>query len=107
MVNKVILVGNVGNEPETTSFDSGSAVTKFSLATSYKTKDGDHTDWHSISCWGKLSEVAKEHIKKGAKMYIEGNLTYDSWEDKSSGKQMKKAVVNALSVQFLTPKGEQ
>ena len=53
MVNKVILVGNVGNDPETTSFDSGSAVTKFSLATSYKTKDGDHTDWHSISCWGK------------------------------------------------------
>lgn len=107
MVNKVILVGNVGSDPETTSFNSGSSVSKFPLATSYKTKDGDHTDWHSVNCWGKLSDLAKEHIKKGAKMYIEGTLTYETWEDKESGKNMKKAVVNAVSVQFLTPKGEE
>ena len=84
-VNKVILVGNLGKDPETRRLDSGVAVTQFSLATSesYKDKNGqrvDQTEWHNVVLWRGLAEVAEKYLKKGDQIYIEGKLKTRSWE---------------------------
>ncbi len=85
-VNKVILIGNLGKDPEVKYTPGGMAVAKFSVATSYRSKDKagewqDHTDWHNIVVWDKLAGIAGEYLKKGGKVYIEGRLKTDSWED--------------------------
>jgi len=77
MVNKALLLGNVGNNPE-----SKNNVVKFSLATSSKYKDKDETQWHNIVVFGKLAEVAEKYVKKGSKLYVEGRITYNKHEDK-------------------------
>lgn len=86
MVNKVILIGNVGKDPETKEVNDTS-VTKFTLATSesYKDKQGDrvtNTEWHNIVAWGGLSNVIEKYVKKGSKLYIEGKLSHRKYEDK-------------------------
>ncbi len=85
-VNKVILIGNLGKDPEVKYTPGGIAVAKFSVATSYRSKDKagewqEHTDWHNIVVWDKLAGIAGEYLKKGGKVYIEGRLKTDSWED--------------------------
>ncbi len=93
-VNKVILVGNLGKDPEVKYTPGGVAVAKFSLATNYRTKDKssgewvDHTEWHNIVVWDKLAAVAGEYLKKGRTVYIEGRLQTRSWEDQAT-KQKK------------------
>jgi len=87
-VNKVILVGNVGKDPETRAFGDGASVTSFSLATSekYKDKNGnmvDQTEWHNISCFGKLSDIASRLITKGTQVYIEGKIKTNKYTDKA------------------------
>lgn len=84
-VNKVILVGHLGKDPETRTLEAGTKVTTFSLATteSFKNKDGqriDQTEWHSIVLWRGLAEVAEKYLKKGQLVYIEGKLKTRSWE---------------------------
>lgn len=84
-VNKVILVGNLGKDPETRRLDSGVAVTQFSLATSesYKDKSGqrvDQTEWHNVVLWRGLAEVAEKYLKKGDQIYLEGKLKTRTWE---------------------------
>ena len=86
-VNKVILVGNLGKDPEVRYLDSGVAVANFSLATteSYKNKEGERvnqTEWHNIVLWRGLAEVAEKYLKKGASIYIEGKIKTRKWEDK-------------------------
>ena len=86
-VNKVILVGNLGKDPEVKYLDSGVAVANFSLATSesYKNKEGDRvnqTEWHNIVLWRGLAEVAEKWLKKGSSVYIEGKIKTRKWEDK-------------------------
>jgi len=87
-VNKVILVGNLGKDPETRHLENGTAVSSFSLATSESYKDRNtgeiisHTDWHNIVLWRGLAEVADKYMKKGDKVYIEGKLKSRSWQDK-------------------------
>ena len=86
-VNKVILVGNLGKEPEVKYLDSGVAVANFSLATTenYKNKEGEkvsQTEWHNIVLWRGLAEVAEKYLKKGASVYIEGKIKTRKWEDK-------------------------
>ena len=88
-VNKVILIGNLGKDPELKYTPSGTAVAKFSLATNerYKDKDGnwqDRTEWHNITAWARTAEIAGEYLKKGRTVYIEGRLRTDSWEDKNT-----------------------
>ncbi len=88
-VNKVILIGNLGKDPEVKYTPSGTAVAKFSLATNerYKDKDGnwqDRTEWHNITAWARTAEIAGEYLKKGRTVYIEGRLRTDSWEDKNT-----------------------
>ena len=86
-VNKVILVGNLGKDPEVRYLDSGVAVANFSLATteSYKNKEGERvsqTEWHNIVLWRGLAEVAEKYLKKGSSVYVEGKIKNRKWEDK-------------------------
>ena len=86
-VNKVILVGNLGKDPEVRYLDSGVAVANFSLATTenYKNKEGERvsqTEWHNIVLWRGLAEVAEKWLKKGSSVYVEGKIRTRKWEDK-------------------------
>jgi len=86
-VNKVILIGNLGKDPEVRYLDSGVAVANFSLATTenYKNKEGERvsqTEWHNIVLWRGLAEVAEKWLKKGSSVYIEGKIRNRRWEDK-------------------------
>ena len=86
-VNKVMLIGNLGKDPEVRYLDNGVAVANFSLATTenYKNKEGERvsqTEWHNIVLWRGLAEVAEKYLKKGASVYIEGKIKNRKWEDK-------------------------
>jgi single-strand DNA-binding protein len=91
-VNKVILIGNVGKDPDIKYTPSGVPVAKVSLATNekYKDKSGEwqeRTEWHNLVFWQRLAEIVGEYVKKGSKVYIEGRLQTSSWEDKQSGEK--------------------
>ena len=96
-VNKVVIVGHIGADPETRFTPSGTAVANFNLATneSRKSSEGeyrDHTEWHSCVLFGKRAEFAGEYLKKGQLVYLEGRLQTRSWEDDSGIKKYKTAV---------------
>ena len=87
MINKVILIGNLGRDPEVRKFDNGGAVARFSVATneSYRDKNGDwqtNTEWHNVTVWGPAAERASQMLAKGKLVYVEGKLTSRKWEDK-------------------------
>lgn len=110
-VNKVILIGNLGKDPEVKYTPSGTAVANFSLATNerYKDKDGqwqDRTEWHNIVAWQKLAEIVGEYLKKGSKAYIEGRLQTSSWEDKQSGEKKYRTEIIAQDLVLLGGRGE-
>ena len=93
-INKVILIGNVGKDPEVRYFDNGAAVANFSLATTergYTAANGtqvpDRTDWHNIVLWRGLAEIAEKYVKKGSKLYIEGKIKTRSYDDASGNKR--------------------
>jgi len=107
-VNRVTLIGHVGKNPETRAFQDGTGVTSFSLATSEKYKDksgnlSEQTEWHNISCFGKLSEIANKYVTKGSQVYIEGKIKTNKYTDKSG---VEKYAVNivASSLQLLGSK---
>jgi single-strand DNA-binding protein len=110
-VNKVILIGNLGKDPEIKYTPSGTAVAKFSLATNerYKDKSGewqDRTEWHNIVAWQRLAEIVGEYVKKGSKLYIEGRLQTSSWDDKESGQKKYRTEVIANDLVLLSARGE-
>jgi single-strand DNA-binding protein len=110
-VNKVILVGNLGKDPEVKYTPSGTPVAKFSLATNerFKDKSGewqDRTEWHNIVAWQRLAEIVGEYVKKGSKLYIEGRLQTSSWEDKQSGEKKYRTEVIAQDLVLLGGRGE-
>jgi len=110
-VNKVILIGNLGKDPELKYTPSGTAVAKFSLATNerYKDKAGewqDRTEWHNIVAWQKLAEIAAEYLKKGRSVYIEGRIRTHSWEDKQSGQKKYMTEIIANDLVLLGGRGE-
>ncbi len=91
-INKVILVGNVGRDPETRHLDKNVAVANFSLATTenYTSKTGEKvstTEWHNIVAWRGLAEVVEKYVKKGSQLYIEGRIRTRSWDDKDGNKR--------------------
>jgi len=104
-VNKVILVGNLGRDPETRYTQNGSAVTQFSIATSDSWRDKstgeqqDRTEWHNIVCFARLAEIAGEYLKKGSKVYIEGSLRTSNWEQE--GQKRYRTEVMARELQML------
>lgn len=109
-VNRVILVGRLGKDPEVRYTGSGAAVCTFTLATSksWKDKDGnrqDKTEWHRIVAWGKTGELCGEYLSKGSQAYIEGEIESRSYQDKQ-GVDRYVTEIKAQTVQFLSPKNE-
>lgn len=97
-LNKVLLIGRLGQDPELKYTQSGIAVAKFSLATSqqWKDQDGntqDRTEWHNVVAWRRLAEICAEYLKKGSKVYLEGNLSTSTWEDENKKKHYRTEVV--------------
>jgi single-strand DNA-binding protein len=97
-INKVILIGNLGKDPEVRSLEGGVKVAKFPLATSesYKNKDGqriDSTEWHNVVMWRGLADVAERFLKKGSQVYIEGKIKSRSWDDKDGTKRYATDIV--------------
>ena len=110
-VNKVILVGNLGKDPEVKFTPQGTPVAKITLATNerFKGKDGqwqDRTEWHNVVLWQRLAEIAGEYLKKGGKVYIEGRLQTRSWDDKQSGQKKYMTEVVANDLVLLGGRGE-
>ena len=98
MINKVILVGNLGRDPEVHTTQSGSVVTQLSLATSRRVKQadgsyGDEVEWHRVICFSKLAEVARDYLAKGRQVYIEGRLRTRKWTDKQNVERYTTEVV--------------
>jgi single-strand DNA-binding protein len=107
--NKVILMGNLGKDPELRYTPTGQANVSFSLATTerWMDKNGqrqERTEWHNIIAWAKLAELANQYLKKGSPAFIEGKITYRSWDDKDGNKKYKTEVV-ANQIQFLSGGG--
>lgn len=97
-VNKVILIGNVGNDPEIRHLEAGTPVANFRLATSetYTNRNGERitqTEWHNIVLWRGLAEVAEKYVKKGSQLYIEGRIRTRSWEDREGNKRFTTEIV--------------
>src|SRR5271154_7144252 len=110
-VNKVILIGNLGKDPEVKYTPNGTPVAKFSLATNerFKDKEGqwqDRTEWHNIVLWDRLAEIAGEYLKKGGKVYIEGRIRTDSWDDKTSGQKKYMTNIVGSDIVLLSGRGE-
>ncbi len=109
-VNKVILVGNLGADPETRYLPSGEAVTNIRIATSESWRDKqsgemkENTEWHSIVLWNKLGEIAAEYLKKGSQVYIEGRLQTRKWQDKQGNDRYTTEIV-ASEMQMLGGRG--
>jgi single-strand DNA-binding protein len=109
-VNRVILVGNLGNDPETKYTQGGMAVTRISLATSSERKDKDgnkieKTEWHRVTFFGKLGEIAGEYLKKGSQVYVEGSIKYDKYTG-SDGVEKYTTDIIADSMQMLGGRGD-
>jgi len=105
MVNKVILLGRLGRDPETRYTGGGQAVANFSVATeeSFKDRTGarqKRTEWHEITVWGKQAEIAQQYLKKGSMVFIEGRLQTQEWQDKE-GQARKKTVIVATNFRMV------
>jgi single-strand DNA-binding protein len=110
-VNKVILIGNLGKDPEVKYTPQGTPVAKITLATNerFKGKDGnwqDRTEWHNVVLWQRLAEIAGEYLKKGGKVYIEGRLQTRSWDDKQTGQKKYMTEIVANDLVLLGGRGE-
>lgn len=108
-VNKVIIVGRLGTDPEVKSVGQGSTVTRLNIATSeqWTDKNGqrqERTEWHRVVVWGKLAEICGKHLSKGRQVYLEGRLQTRNWEDQNGQKRYTTEIV-ANTVQFLGAAG--
>jgi len=105
-INKVILIGNLGGDPEVRYTPSGVAVAQFNIATSEEWKDKDsgekreRTEWHRIVAWRRLGEICGEYLSKGQQVYVEGRIQTNTWEDKEGNKRYTTEII-ANTVQFL------
>ena len=111
-VNKVILLGNVGKEPEFKALPSGQPVANFSLATSerYKDQQGnqqERTEWHNLVAYAKLAEIVRDYVKKGSKLYVEGRLTTRSWDDRETNKKVYRTEIVISDLSLLSGRGEE
>jgi len=109
MLNKVFLIGNLGQDPEVRHTNSGQPVANLRLATSRRVKDrdgnwGDQTEWHSVVCFARTAETAGQYLRKGSKVFVEGRLQTRSWEDREGKKQYRTEVV-AEQLKFLDARG--
>ena len=112
MINKVILVGRLGKDPEIRSTPGGNTVAKFTIATDERFTDREgnkqeRTEWHNIAAWGKLGEICGQYLKKGKLVYIEGSIRTDSWDDKESGQKKYRTEVVANTMKMLDRRGDE
>ena len=111
MVNKVILIGNLGKDPEVRYTAGGQAVANLRIATSRSWTDKqsgqrkEETEWHDVEVWGKQAEQCGEYLAKGRQVFVEGRLKTDKWQDKQSGQERSRVKVVADSVRFLGGRG--
>ena len=111
MINKVILLGNLGRDPEVRTTPSGQAVANFSLATTRRWKDRDgnrqeNTEWHQIVVWGRQAEIAGQYLSRGRQVFIEGRLQTRSWDDQQSGQKRYKTEIVCDNFQMLGGRGD-
>ena len=110
-VNKAILVGRLGRDPETRYTSGGQAVANFTLATdeTYKDRTGERqkrTEWHRVVLWGKLAEIAQQYLKKGQLVYIEGRIQTRQWEDKRDAQKRQTTEIVGTTMRMLGSRGE-
>ncbi len=110
-VNKIILLGNVGKDPEIRATGGGTMVANFSLATTDRAKDAtgnwtDRTEWHNLVAFQRTAEIVRDYVKKGSKLYIEGKIQTRSWDDKTSGEKKYRTEVLVNELVLLSGKGE-
>lgn len=110
-INKAILVGNVGKDPEVKFLPSGSAVANFTLATSerFKDKSGEfqeRTEWHNLTAYQRLAEIVRDYVKKGSKLYVEGRIQTRSWDDKETQKKIYRTEIVVNDLVLLSGRGE-
>ena len=111
-VNKVILVGRLGKDPEIRSTPQGTTVAKFTIATDERFTDRsgerqERTEWHNIVAWSKLAEICGQYLRKGKLVYIEGSIRTDSWDDKESGQKRYRTEIIANTMQMLDRRGDE
>ena len=110
-LNKAMLIGRLGKDPETKTMQSGAKVVNFSLATSEKYTDNDgnkqeSTEWHNIVMWNKLADIAERYLRKGSQIYVEGKIKTRSWDDKDGNKKYM-TEINVFSMTMLGGKSAQ
>jgi single-strand DNA-binding protein len=111
-INKVILLGNLGQDPEVRYTAGGVPIANISIATSNSWKDKnsgetvEQTEWHRIVFFNRLAEIVEQYLKKGSKIYVEGQLRTNSWEDKNTGEKKYRTEIVAREMQMLSSKGE-
>ena len=111
-LNKVMLIGNLGKDPELSYTASGVAVAKFSVATNERWKDQEgnfqeRTEWHNIVAWRKLAEICGQYLRKGKLVYIEGSIRTDSWDDKETGQKKYRTEIVANTMKMLDRRGDE
>ena len=111
MVNKCILIGNLGRDPEMRSTSTGNSVVNFSIATSRRWKGADgekheETEWHPLVIWGKLADICAQILHKGDRVYVEGRLQTRSWEDRTSGEKKYRTEIVCHEMKKLNSSGE-
>lgn len=112
MINKVILVGRLGKDPEIRSTPQGTSVVKFTVATDEKFTNRagekqERTEWHNITAWDKLAEICGQYLKKGKLVYIEGSLRTESWDDKETGQKKYRTEIVANTMKMLDRRGDE
>jgi single-strand DNA-binding protein len=110
-VNKVILLGNVGKDPEIRSTPGGTIVANFTLATSDRFQDAqgnwqDRTEWHALVAFKRNAEIIRDYVKKGSKLYVEGKLQTRNWDDKESGQKRYKTEIVVFDLSLLSAREE-
>ena len=112
MINKVILVGRLGKDPEVRSTPGGQTVTKFTVATDerYTDKSGEkqeRTEWHNVVAWARLGEICGQYLRKAKLVYIEGSIRTDSWDDKETGQKRYRTESIARDMKMLDRRGDE
>jgi single-strand DNA-binding protein len=110
-VNKVMLLGNVGKDPEIRTTAGGMTVASFSLATADRQKDAqgnwaDKTEWHNLVCFQRTAEIVRDYVKKGSQIFVEGKIQTRSWDDKTSGEKKYKTEILVNELSLLGGRGE-
>lgn len=110
-VNKVILIGRVGKDPEIRSTPGGTMVANFTLATNDRQKDPqgnwqDHTEWHNIVAFSRTAEIIRDYVKKGTKLYVEGRIQTRSWDDKETGQKRYRTEIVIFDLSMLSAREE-